>query len=713
MTDTETAEAAPSPALEKLAHECGVSVEYFSWNGASRQCSASAIRAALIAMGVEASTDEDCEASLAALGDLAWRRIVPPVTVLREGQGYEVPIHVTHGDPASASLALETGEVRELEQLDRVVPPRTIGSALVGRATFHVPADLPLGWHRLEAITEGRRGRGYVVVTPTRLTVPAEVAKQRPWGLVAQMYSLRSEQSWGIGDFADLADLCALAKMRGGADFMLINPLHAGEPVAPLEPSPYLPTSRRFISPLYIRVEDIAEVAYLPSQRRALIEWEAERPRRANATDQTLDRDALWKAKSASLEQLYAEPRSAGREAQFEAFCLREGRALEDFATWCAIAEAHKGLPWPTELSSPSAPAVSAWRDENVDRVLYYAWLQWVADEQLAHAHDAALASGMSVGVMADLAVGVHPEGADAWAFQRVLAQGIGVGAPPDMYNQLGQNWSQPPWQPRALEAAAYLPWRDLLRAVMRNVGALRIDHILGLFRQWWVPEGHGAADGVYVRVDHEALIGILALEAQRAGVIVIGEDLGTVEPYVREVLADRGILGTSIVWFEQEPDGAPRAPEQYRSDVLVSVTTHDLPPTAAYLQGEHVELREELGLLVGDADEERAAAQVERDRMIALLRERDWVIEDYNDEDLIAGLNILALNTPALLTGVAVTDLVGERRTQNQPGTHREYPNWQIPLCDSNGVPVVLDDLFDMPRVQRLIKALNHARGE
>ncbi|WP_430867327.1 4-alpha-glucanotransferase [Demequina aurantiaca] len=711
MTDTTAPSQTPSWALVRLARKCGVSVEYFSWNGVSKQCSAAAIQAALTAMGVDASSDEACEASLAALDDLPWRRLVPPVTVLRAGESHDLPIYVRHGDPAAASLHLEAGDAHQLVQLDRVVEPRTVDGVLVGQATFRVPADLPLGWHQVEATTNGRRGRGYIVVTPNRLEVPAEIRKNRPWGLTTQLYSIRSEQSWGLGDFADLADLCALGKMRGGADFVLVNPLHAGEPVTPLEPSPYLPTSRRFISPLYIRVEDIAEVAYLPSQRRALIEWESERPRRVNATDDSLDRDAVWRAKSAALEQLYMEPRSAGREAQFEAFCLREGRSLEDFATWCAIAEAHKGLPWPTEFANPASPAVGAWRDENEDRVLYYAWLQWVADEQLARAHDAALAAGMSIGVMADLAVGVHPEGADAWAFQRVLAQGIGVGAPPDMYNQLGQDWSQPPWQPRALEAAAYIPFRDLLRAAMRNVGALRIDHVLGLFRQWWVPTGHGAADGVYVRFDHDILVGILALEAHRAGVMVIGEDLGTVEPYVREVLADRGILGTAIVWFEQEPDGSPRAPEDYRTDVLASVTTHDLPPTVAYLNGDHVALREKLGLLEGDPDDARAEAREERDRMIKLLRDREWVIEDYNDEDLVAGLNILALNTPALLTGVAVTDLVGERRTQNQPGTHREYPNWQIPLCDANGVPVLLDNLFELPRAQRLLKAVRRAR--
>lgn len=712
MIDSAPAAQQPTPALLELAQACGVSADYYSWNGILKDSSVDALRAALTAIGVDASSDAACEASLVALEDHAWRRLVPPVTVIVEGDTVEIPVHVMHGDPADAVLKLEHGGDRPLEQLDRVVHPRVVGKAMIGRATFQIPADLPLGWHRIEASTTGRKGRGYVVVTPRCLSVPDAIRKERPWGLVAQLYSLRSAQSWGLGDLADLADLCALGKMRGGADFVLINPLHAGEPVTPLEPSPYLPTSRRFLSPLYIRVEDIAEVAYLPSQRRALIEWEAERPRRLNGTDHNLDRDGVWRSKSEALEQVYAEPRSAGRQAQFEAFCLHQGRALEDFATWCAIAQAHKGVPWPQEFENPASPAVAAWREENAERVLYYAWLQWVADEQLARAHDAALASGMSIGVMADLAVGVHPQGADAWALHRVLAQGIGVGAPPDMYNQLGQNWSQPPWQPRALEAAAYLPYRDLVRAALRNVGALRIDHVLGLFRQWWVPQGHSADDGVYVRFDHDALVGILALEAHRAGALVIGEDLGTVEPYVREVLANRGILGTSIVWFEQEEGGAPRAPENYRSDALVSVTTHDLPPTAAYLAGEHVELREQLGLLDGDAGAVRAQAREERDRMIALLRERDWVIEDFNDEDLIAGLNVLAMNTPSLLTGVAVTDLVGERRTQNQPGTHREYPNWQIPLCDSNGVPVMLDDLFERPRVQRLLNAVRQARS-
>lgn len=701
----------PSPALAELARACGVSVEYTAWNGKQTTCSAAAIRAALTSMNIDASSDQACEQSLAQLETHPWRRMVPPITVLIEGTAQQIPVHVPDGEPAAAALMLETGETRALQQLDVYVPPRDIDGQRVGRATFQIPGDLPLGWHRIEATTSGRRGRGWVVVTPARIEVPDQVRRERPWGLAAQLYSVRSQRSWGIGDFADLGDLCALAAIREGADFMLINPLHAGEPVPPLEPSPYLPTSRRFLNPLYIRVEDIPEVAYVPSQQRAVIEWESERPRRENDNVDLLDRNGSWRIKMAALEQVFEAPRSAARQARFEAFCLREGQPLEEFAAWCAIAEAHKGLPWPDELRNPRSRAVEAWVDEHSERVLFYAWLQWIADEQLARAQADAKDAGMSIGVMTDLAVGVHPFGADAWSLGRVLAAGMEVGAPPDMYNQHGQNWSQPPWQPRALEASAYLPFRDVVRAAVRHAGALRVDHILGLFRQWWIPVGHSPRDGVYISFDHDAMIGILALEAHRAGTIVIGEDLGTLEPWVSDYLNTRGLLGTVVAVFEKQHDGSPTPPEHYRADALVSVTVHDLPPTAAFLQGEHIATRQELGLLTGDAADERAESDRQRDLMVAYLRERGWLIEDWNEDDLVAGVHRLAMNSPALLTAVSLTDAVGERRSQNHPGTHTEYPNWQVPLADSNGQGVLLDDLFDHPRLQRLLKVVREAR--
>ena len=234
---------------------------------------------------------------------------------------------------------------------------------------------------------------------------------------------------------------------------------------------------------------------------------------------------------------------------------------------------------WPADLGHPADPAVAAFRDEHAGRVDFHMWMQWLIDEQMAATQGAARDAGMAIGVMHDLAVGVHPEGSDAWALQDVLAPGVGVGAPPDMYNQMGQDWSQPPWRPDALAEAAFVPYRDMLRTVLGHAGGLRIDHVLGLFRLWWVPQGFPAYAGTFVRFDYDAMLSILMLEAHRAGAIVVGEDLGTVEPWVQEVLAERGILGTSILWFETVEGGVIKDPFDWRRDVLASVTVHDLPP--------------------------------------------------------------------------------------------------------------------------------------
>jgi len=704
-------EIAPSEALVILARACGVATDVHLIDGTHVRCSRAAIVAALTAMGMESDTDEACAQSLRDLEDYVWKRIVPPVTVIRQGAARDIPIHLPDGSAVTALLRFESGGEIPLEQIDVYVPPRVVDGVSVGRATFALPDDLPLGWHVVEASFPGRRGRGYVVVTPEALKVSPSIEARRPWGFMTQLYSVRSKRSWGIGDLGDLADLCSLAKIRAGADFVLINPLHANEAVPPLSPSPYLPSSRRFLAPMYIRVEDIPEVAYVPSQQRAVIEWESERPSRHNNTDDRLDRDESWRAKLGALEQVFAAPRSPGREAQFEAFCLRDGKALEDYATWAAISEAHQGEQWPDELSTPSSPAVAEWREEHSQRVLFHAWMQWTADEQAAHAQATALHAGMEIGVMTDLAVGVHPSGADAWSLHRVLALGMSVGAPPDAFNPQGQNWSQPPWQPRALEAAAYLPFRDVVRASVQHSGAVRVDHILGLFRQWWIPVGHGAEDGTYVQFDHEALIGILTLEAHRAGAIVIGEDLGTVEPWVRDYLKSRGVLGTSVMWFERQDGGGFTPPENYRRETLATVTTHDLPPTAMMLAGTQVELRAELGLL-SDVDAARDEASRELDALKGMLLDRQMMIPDFEDEDVIAGAHKLVLSASCLLTGVALTDAVGDMKAQNVPGTFQEYPNWEVPLTDRNGVPVMLDDLFDHPRMRRLVAAMRAARA-
>ena len=529
---------------------------------------------------------------------------------------------------------------------------------------------------------------------------------------MAQLYSVRSQLSWGLGDFGDLADLATWSAHELGADFVLINPVHAAAPVAPMEPSPYLPTTRRFVNPVYLRVEDIRELAYLPSTERAIVEWQAEELRALNRDPGQLDRDRVWAAKRAALEQVFQQPRNPVREMEFQAFVEREGEGLLDFATWCALAERY-GLPtsrWPQEAQDPHGHGVAELRAELAGRVEFHSWLQWCLDEQLAESSRRARAAGMRIGIVHDLAVGVHPDGADAWGLGPALASGVTVGAPPDAFNQQGQDWSQPPWRPDGLTAAGYAPFRDMLRTVLRHAGALRVDHIIGLFRLWWIPAGQDPAEGTYVHYDHEALIGILALEAQRAGAFVIGEDLGNVEPSAREYLGERGIFGTSILWFERDYDaGKPLPPEDWRELSLAAVTSHDLPPTAGYLAGEHIDLRERLGLLTRPVEEERRQDEADRAAVLYQLVRLNLLPADEppTERAQVEALHRFLTLTPARLIGVALADAVGDRRAQNQPGTSRAYPNWRLPLADGVGQPVLLEDVMVSARVHDLAAAV------
>ena len=310
---------------------------------------------------------------------------------------------------------------------------------------------------------------------------------------------------------------------------------------------------------------------------------------------------------------------------------------------------------------------------------------------------------------MHDLAVGVHPQGADVWALGDVLARGATVGAPPDMYNQQGQNWSQPPWRPDALARAAYKPYRDMLRTVLRHAGAIRIDHVIGLFRLWWIPEGADSADGAYVRYDHEALVGILALEAHRAGAVVIGEDLGVVEPWVRDYLSERGILGTSVLWFERDMHGAPLAPEHYRP--LVAGHGDDARPAA----DRRVPGRRARGhpRAARPADRARSRWSARRrwpsgTRCSASCATAAWSATTRPSARSSRRCTATSWRPRPCWSGVSLADAVGERRAQNQPGTDQEYPNWKVPLADSSGRVVLVEDLFTNQRLRSLAAVLN-----
>jgi 4-alpha-glucanotransferase len=702
----------PAPSLVQLAHRYGVSTDFVDWTGSNHAVPESTLVSVLGALGVAAGTEEDRATALLELDRAHWQRTLPPTIVVRADRASSFWVHVAHGDPVDAWIRFEDGTARgALQQLENNRAPYDLDGRLIGEATFELPVDLPFGYHRLHVRAGSQDADTTLIVTPGAAALPARLGAGRAWGLATQLYSVRSERSWGIGDLTDLTDLAVWSAATHGAGFILVNPLHAAAPSAPMEPSPYLPTSRRFVNPMYLRVEAIPEFAYVRHRGR-MRKAQAVAQARAQASE-LVDRDSAWKIKRAALKNVYDVPRSAGRELAYAAYREQEGRSLDDFATWCALAEKHGNdwHQWPSELHHPAGEAVAAFAAEHADDVDFHRWLQWVLDDQLTNAQATALRAGMSLGVMHDLAVGVDPNGADAWALQDVLALGVNVGAPPDEFNQLGQDWSQPPWRPDQLIESGYEPFRAVVNALLRHAGGARIDHIIGLFRLWWIPKGAAPTHGTYVRYDHEAMLGILVLEAHRAGAVVVGEDLGTVEPWARDYLRERGLLGTSILWFEldRDGDGGPLHAERWREYCLSSVTTHDLPPTAGYLAGEHVRIREELNLLTRPAADELADDRAEQAAWLAELR-RVGLLHDGADpstEEIVLALYEYLGRTPSRLLALALPDAVGDVRTQNQPGTTDEYPNWRVPLADPDGKPLLLEDVFADPRAATLAEAL------
>ncbi|WP_375431128.1 4-alpha-glucanotransferase [uncultured Friedmanniella sp.] len=699
----------PTSALHRLADALSVATAYGDWQGAHRQITDQTLVAVLAGLGVDAATDEAAEAALAAHEELPWTRLLPPCVAFRRGQPVEVLVHPAQGEQIEAWIELENGGRR-----DDVVrrpggrPARRVGDRMVAEQLFGLPEDLPLGYHRLRARSESAEGTTELIVTPTWLGVPDRLGDRKAWGLAAQLYSVCSRQSWGVGDLTDLEDLAVWSAAEHDADFVLINPLHAAEPLPPLEPSPYLPTTRRFTNPMYLRPERIPEYASATDAQRQQIAALQAQVATADGPAVPIDRDRSWTAKRAALRLVFAVPRTPGRELAFAAYRRREGVGLQDFATWAVLSEQlGRGTgDWPAEFRHPSSPAVRAFAAEHAEEVSFQSWLQWQLDEQLAAVQQAGRRAGMGLGVMHDLAVGVHPAGADAWSLQDSYAAGITVGAPPDPYNQNGQDWSQPPWRPDRLAETAYAPFRAMVSTILRHAGGIRVDHVIGLFRLWWIPAGLGPTEGTYVRYDHEAMVGILALEAHRAEALVVGEDLGTVEPWVRDYLSERGILGTSILWFEfdWEGDRLPLAPDRWRELCLASVTTHDLPPTAAYLAGDHVRLRERLGVLTRPlAAELEAAAEERRAWTDQLERTGLLAATETSEAAIIEALHRYLTLTPSRLQCVALTDAVGDRQAQNQPGTTNEYPNWRVPLTGSAGEPVLLEDVFTSDRVAAL----------
>jgi 4-alpha-glucanotransferase len=556
-----------------------------------------------------------------------------------------------------APIVARPGDVLEIDEAEVVCE-----DGAVRHIDGELPEDFPLGYHWVQT-PEGRRRR--LIVSPGRCWLPED----RAWGWAVQLYAARGRDSWGIGDLADLRAIRRMAADQG-AGFVLINPLHAVAPTAGQEASPYLPATRRFRNPIYLRVAEV------PGADGVDLEEDAGR---ALSEGSLIDRDAIWARKREVLMRIFFA--HGGGEA-FGRWREEQGQILQDWATWAAIAEEHGGdwHAWPEELRRPDAREVASYAEQHGAVVAFHAWLQWALDLQFT-------AATGDMTVIQDLPIGFAGGGADAWSWQDTLAEGVSVGAPPDAFNSQGQDWGSPPLIPWRLRDADYEPFIQSIRATMAGAGGLRIDHVMGLFRLWWVPSDGTAADGAYVRYPAEDLLDIVALESSRARALVVGEDLGTVEDGVREAMAEHGVLSYRLLWFEDDD------PSAWPAEAMAAITTHDLPTVAGLWTGEDVEEQRECG--TGTEEE------LERGRT-SLLRHLPGLPDAASTEEAVLRAHELLARAPSLLLSATLDDAVGELRRPNMPGAG-ERPNWSLPL------PVPVEDLPAHPLLQKVAAALGH----
>ncbi len=471
-----------------------------------------------------------------------------------------------------------------------------------------------------------------------------------------------------------MADLRRLARWAReiGAGVLLVNPLSAVAPTVPQQASPYYPSSRRFRNPLYLNVEELPAADQCGGDMNKHIA-----AGHALNSEPLIDRNRVFQLKVDALNAIW---RGDFSHDEFDLYCERQGESLTGFAVFCALAELRKEgdyRNWPAEFQRPDSAAVSQFAQQHTARVRFHKWLQWLLDEQLRRA-------SQELPLVHDLPIGFDPGGADAWMWQDLLARGATVGAPPDQFNSQGQDWALPPFAPHKLQAARYEPFIETLRASMRHAGGLRIDHVMGLFRLYWIPQGFSPSEGAYVRYPADDLLGIVALESHRAGAWVAGEDLGTVEPEVRRRLFDERILTYRVALFEKDH------PTNYPEQALAALTTHDLPTTAGLWSGADVQARRERGL----SDEEQGWETIR-----AHLAAMSQLARDSSDADAIRALYEMLGRAPSAILVAALADALAVRQRTNMPGTINEWPNW----CDT--LPIMLDNI-DSAQLPRQIAA-------
>lgn len=689
MTPGVRAESAP---LRQLARRLGIIDEYVDQTGRETRRTTDDTRRALIAaMGFDASTDVAAADALDAVRADARRehieraRVVTLDEMARDRIAVRPPASRTGDGRWRLELRLESGATIERE------------GRWSGRRGFTItmPGDLPIGYHMVDlALHAGRRewrDEQTLIIAPPACLPPHDViGTDRVYGLTANLYTVRSSTNWGIGDLTDLAALADWAATND-AEFVGVNPLHAildrGTDV-----SPYSPISRLFRNPIYVDVREVPELALAPTVAERLAAPELESEIDALRESAGVAYEQVMAVKGIALDALHqvfvGRVRGGGseRDRDYARYVAAHEPQLSRFALWMAIGERQPSFDWrtwPAALRDYTTEAARAAELELAPRVDFHRWLQFETDRQLAAAGARARAAGMRIGLYQDLAIGVSPSGADAWMFPELIVKGASVGAPPDPYAADGQNWGLPPIDPRALRRTGYRYFVDCVRSAFAHAGALRIDHVMGLFRLFWIPQGMSGAAGAYVRYPAHDLLGILALESARNHALVVGEDLGTVPRGVPRALERWGVLSSRVLLFERDRRGRFKPARSYPSLALATANTHDLPTISGFWDERDIDLRAAVGLLPGD--EAVARARRERNDERTALVERlaaERVLSSTrapaSPAELRGAVHEFLCRTPCRLVGFALDDLAGELDPVNVPGVGQDrHSSW------------------------------------
>jgi 4-alpha-glucanotransferase len=690
----------PSPdypeVLSRAAELWGVEQSYWDIFGTRHFATEEVIRAILRSLGVDTTSTEAINAAMRTRQERYSHRLLPPTVVTTAGA--ELPVSLPPETAQANAEATATVHIQLEDGSERTFQARLAGSRIP------LPADLPLGYHQI-TVTIPAHAPGCVsrlIVCPEKAYALPDAPNFRAAGIGVSLYGLRSPGNWGCGDFSDLLRFTAWAADALGASFIALNPLHAIANRAPYNTSPYLPNCSYYRNFIYIDVEAVPEFARSCWARRLLATKAVQRELASLREAGEVQYERVSHIKLRFLKLAFREflkERRAGSERarEFQAWAEGEGDLLRRFAVHSALDEAIHGRhpeiwnwpAWPEPLRSPGSPETQEFARKHWRSVLFYEYVQWIADAQLARAQAHARALGMRIGLYHDLALATDRFGADLWMLPEFYVGGCRVGAPPDDFSPKGQDWGFPPPNSEAHYRDGYRLFADSIRKACQHGGALRIDHVMRFFRLYWIPDGMEASAGTYVRDRYEDLIGILALESVRNSVVIVGEDLGTVPDHVRETLARFGILSYRLFYFEQDGNRQFRLPGDYPRLALVSASTHDLPTVAGFWQNRDILARREAGVLPNDEAMHRAIAQrlAEKQKILDLLHRlkllpdrcpRDAAQVPELGGELHNAIVGFLMSTPSMLLLLNQEDLFKETEQQNLPGTTAEYPNWR-----------------------------------